>query len=468
MKTQLDHLKSLHFIGIGGSGMAPLAAVLAMRGYNVSGSDLKASDGTKKLEHLCRIFTHHDESHIEKVDAIVISSAIKEDNIELIAAKKKHLPIFHRSDVLAYLIERSKTAIAVCGTHGKTTTTGLLGFGLEKIGKSPLILLGGIYEEKSENLVKNPISELLVAEADESDGSFLKYRPDIIVLTNIEEDHLDHFGDLANIEKTFSTACENISKNGYLIYCYDDPLCRQIANKINCQKISFGLASKADVSCYHISYENTFTFAQIKYKNQVFSFKLPFFGKHNILNLMASLAAMSLFDPFVFNQNDLFISFKGIKKRQSFLFEDENKIIIDDYAHNPKKIASLLSSIKDRWKDKQIVAVFEPHRYSRVNLLMDLFVQAFDCADLILSLPVFSAGEMMPKKDPLEELYLKLEQKLSKKIFRIKDARQAYDIIESASLKKPFVVVFMGAGLSSQRALDLVEIYENQPKEKLT
>lgn len=288
----LDTVKNVHFVGIGGAGMSALAHVLIKRGYHVSGSDAKPGPmATKLAEEGALVFIGHNACQIERAEAVVVSTAIHDDNPEVLEAKRRRVPIIHRSDVLAYLMNKHK-GIAVAGAHGKTTTSSMLSLITCDGGLDPTVVVGGVVNNLGSNAV-NGHSDYVVAEADESDGSFLKFRPYIAVVTNIENDHMDHYGNEENIQKAFQQFVDQTKKDGKAVLCYDNAKVRQVGSKTPTEVISYGIDSKdADYRAENIVYSPDGTHFDILLHNEVIGHgHLVVPGRHNVLNALGAIAA---------------------------------------------------------------------------------------------------------------------------------------------------------------------------------
>ena len=386
-------IKNVHFVGIGGIGMSGIAEVLHHMGYIVSGSDIKSSPTTEKLSHLgIKIFIGHKNENVTNANVLVVSSAINKHNPEIIEAQNTRIPIIHRSEMLAELM-RMKYGIIVTGTHGKTTTTSILAQALFSAGLDPTAVIGGKLNSFDSN-AKMGKSDLFVAEADESDGSFLRLNPTIAVITNIDRDHLDYYGSLDEIVKAFETFLDKIPFYGTACLCIDDPIVQLVMPKIRRKIITFGLRKDSDVTAEDIipnGFQTKYTPVIFGKKYKPVVLKMP--GLYNVSNSLASFAVAQALNLDLNLISDSISKFEGVLHRYSLVGEIDNTIIIDDYAHNPKKIETVLKGTKESFPKKQIIAIFQPHRYSRIKLQFDEFSKCFINADKLIVTPVFSAGE---------------------------------------------------------------------------
>ena len=391
--VDLDKIRNIHFIGIGGAGMSALAYVLIKRGYHVSGSDAKPGYmATKLAKEGALVFIGHAACQIERAEVVVISTAIHPDNPELVEAKRRQVPVIHRSDVLAYLMNKHK-GIAVAGAHGKTTTSSMLSCITYDCGMDPTIVVGGIVNNLGSN-ARNGESDYVVAEADESDGSFLKFNPYIAVVTNVEDDHLDHYGSEENIQKAFAQFVSQIKDQGCAVLCYDNAKVRTIGEHTDKRVISYGIDSRdADYRAENIVYGTDGTHFDVLYHNEAIGrAHLIVPGRHNVLNALGAIAASR---ELGLETKDILASlekFSGAKRR----FETKGKVdgvwVVDDYAHHPTEIEATLKAARQT-SPKRLVVVFQHHRYTRTQLLLDEFAVAFRDADQLIVTDIYAASE---------------------------------------------------------------------------
>jgi UDP-N-acetylmuramate--alanine ligase len=389
----LDTVKNVHFVGIGGAGMSALAHVLIKRGYHVSGSDAKPGPmATKLAEEGALVFIGHNACQIERAEAVVVSTAIHDDNPEVVEAKRRRVPIIHRSDVLAYLMNKHR-GIAVAGAHGKTTTSSMLSLITCDGGLDPTVVVGGVVNNLGSNAV-NGHSDYVVAEADESDGSFLKSHPYLAVVTNIENDHLDHYGSEENIQKAFQQFVDQTKKDGKAILCYDNAKVRQVGEKTPTEVISYGIDCKdADYRAENIVYSPDGTHYDILFHNEVIGHgHLVVPGRHNVLNSLGAIAAARVLGIDLKSILDSLEKFRGAKRR----FDTKGKVggvwVVDDYAHHPTEIQVTLEAARQT-QPKRLIAVFQPHRYTRTKLLRDQFAVAFKKCDELIVTDIYAASE---------------------------------------------------------------------------
>ncbi len=391
----------IHFIGIGGIGMSGIAEVLNELGYQVSGSDITENNNTKRLIKLgVEIKIGHKPSNIENARIVVISTAISSQNIELIEAKNKKIPIVHRAEMLCELM-RLKWSIAIAGTHGKTTTTSLVASILEGADFDPTVINGGIINNWKSN-AKLGKGEWMVVEADESDGSFSKLTPTVAVITNIDSEHLDYHGNFKNLQKAFNDFISSIPFYGFKVLCIDHPVVQKLIplNKDR-RLLTYGLSANADVKAVNLKYLDELTTFDLILSDKIVkntdtwkNINLPMQGQHNVLNCLASITVAIEMGIEENQIREALKNFKGIKRRFENKGVSKSGIkIIDDYGHHPVEINYALSSGRILAKKNKLIAIFQPHRFSRLRDLFNDFCSCFNNADYVFILDVYSAGE---------------------------------------------------------------------------
>ena len=399
MLKRPENLGVIHFIGIGGIGMSGIAEILVQSGYLVQGSDIKASNNTKRLEKLgIEVFIGQRKSNILNAKIIVVSTAISKKNIELVEAKKIFLPIVHRAEMLGELM-RLKQSIAIAGTHGKTTTTSLIAKMIEENGMDPTIINGGIISSLDSN-ARMGKGDWMVVEADESDGSFTKLNPTAAVITNIDLEHLDFHKNEKNLELAFFNFLSSIPFYGFICLCTDHPRVQKLISKLEDKKvITYGLSANADVRATNIIYNNNkmnFTLSiSNRRKLEISSYEIEFsmIGIHNIQNALATIATgIELKIPIEKIKNTL-KTFTGVQRRFQNVGNFKNTIIIDDYGHHPVEINAALAAARLLAPKSKIISIFQPHRYSRIKDLFNDFCSCFNDADYVFLLDVYPAGE---------------------------------------------------------------------------
>ena len=403
-KTQYNiptmrRIQNIHFIGIGGVGMCGIAEVMHNQGYQVTGSDLARSTTTNRLQELgIGIVIGHAEENVYDAHVIVVSTAINEENPEIIWAKANRLPIVRRAEMLAELM-RYRHGIAIAGTHGKTTTTSLMASVLAATGEAPTFVIGGRLTSAGTNAQLGS-SEYLVAEADESDASFLHLQPQTVIVTNIDEDHMDTYqGDFELVKKTFVEFIHNLPFYGLAVLCVDDANVREILPQINRPILTYGIENKADFYATDIVQSGRFCeFLVHRPMHEALKIRLPMPGKHNILNALSTIAvATDLGVESTAIQAGL-MGFEGVGRRfqeqEPLTLKDGEKIMfIDDYGHHPREVAATIKAIREGWPEQRLVMVYQPHRYTRTRDLYEDFAQVLSQVDVLLLLEVYAAGE---------------------------------------------------------------------------
>lgn len=373
--------------------MSGIAEVLINQGYDVTGSDMKRTPVTDHLEGLgATIRFRHLAANVERSQVVVASSAIQPDNVEVMAAREKMIPVIPRAEMLAELM-RMKHGIAIAGTHGKTTTTSLVATVLAGGRLDPTVVIGGRLKSFSGH-AKLGQSEFLVAEADESDGSFLKLSPTITVVTTLDEEHLDYYKTLDNLKSAFLTFINKVPFYGASILCLDDPNIQSLIPKMEKRYITYGLTSQADYTARNISVEGLKTAFTVHYRGRVLGrVHSGTLGRHNVLNTLAAVAVgleLNLDFPTV---AETLKEFSGVQRRFEVIHQSESLVVMDDYAHHPAEIMATLKTAREVWPDRRLIAVFQPHRYTRTHLLLEKFFSAFNEADHLIVMDIYPAGE---------------------------------------------------------------------------
>lgn len=392
----VDHvyskLKHIHMVGIGGTGMNGIAEVLLNLGYKVSGSDLQQNEATQRLRKLgAKIWKGHKPEHIHGADVVVISSAIKKDNVEVEEAKRLKIPLIPRAEMLAELM-RLKMGIAVAGSHGKTSTTSMIGQVLEQAGLDPTIIVGGRLNTVGAH-GKLGEGSFIVAEADESDRSFLYLSPFIAVLTNLDEEHLDQYKTVEEIKKTFVSFANKVPFYSPVILCLDDPNLQSLIPSLERRIITYGFSAQADIYAQEQTFKDFSSTSTIYWKGEKLgTLRLNVPGIHSIYNAMAAVAVGLDIDIPISTILRGLESYQGIGRRFELKKTINNIMIIEDYAHHPTEIKATLDAAKKGWSRRTLV-VFQPHRYSRLFQLMKKFATSFNQADSLIITEIYPAGE---------------------------------------------------------------------------
>ncbi|WP_025324299.1 UDP-N-acetylmuramate--L-alanine ligase [Deferrisoma camini] len=389
-----DH--RIHFVGIGGIGMSGIAEVLLNLGYPVSGSDLRDTPITRRLAGLgARIHQGHAAEHVGDATVVVTSSAVGPDNPEVVEAHRRGVPVIPRAEMLAELM-RMKYAVAVAGAHGKTTTTSMVGAVLSEAGLDPTVVVGGRLRGVGTNAVLGR-GEFLVAEADESDGSFLTLVPTVAVITNIDREHMNHYGSEQALEQAFVDFANKVPFYGAVVLCLDDPRVQEVLPAVRKRVIAYGLSAQAEVRARDVSTTGARTRFEVVVRGAaVGRVDLAVPGVHNVRNALAAVAVADELgvDPGLACR--ALCAFEGVERRSQVVGEAGGVIVVDDYGHHPTEIQAVLAALKEAY-GRRVVAVFQPHRYSRTADLMDRFATCFYDADTVLVTDIYPAGE-----DPVE------------------------------------------------------------------
>lgn len=401
--SSMRRVKRLHFIGIGGAGMCGIAEVLLNQGYAVSGSDVAGSPTTARLEKLgATVFIGHQASHIAGADVVVVSSAIFPANPELVAAKEQHIPILARAQMLAELM-RTRYGIAVAGSHGKTTVTSLIAHIFTQAGQDPTFVIGGRLNSANSH-AKLGESHYFIAEADESDASFLHLFPTIAVVTNISADHLGTYGgDFNQLKKTFVRFTQNLPFYGLAVLCIDNAAVCEVRDQVSCPYITYGFDPSAHVRAEKYKQVGPSSEFIVHYnlptsgKSGAFPINIPLPGRHNAENVLAA-AAVALEEGLAPEAiQKALANFSGVARRfhvdQCVLDKEKTVTLIDDYGHHPHEILSTIQAVREGWPDTRLVMLFQPHRYTRTRDCFDEFVQVLSQVDVLLMLPVYPASE---------------------------------------------------------------------------
>ena len=385
-------VRHVHFIGVGGIGMSGIAEILRSLDFGVSGSDLKESDVTRRLSELgVHIDIGHREGNVRDADVVVISSAVRPDNPEILEARRRQTPVIQRAEMLAELM-RLKHGVAIAGSHGKTTTTSLVATVLRAAGLDPTVVVGGKVNALGSN-ARLGHGDILVAEADESDGSFLRLTPTIAVVTNIDPEHLDHYGTHEALKDAFVTFVEMVPFYGLGVLCLDHPHVQAILPRIQRRHVTYGLSAQADYRAVHTTFHGLEThFTAYRRHDRLGDFVVKMPGAHNVLNTLAAIAvADELEVPLDVVRNAL-ASFGGVQRRFTIVGEVNGITLVDDYGHHPAEIEATLEAAR-RGFDRRVVVAFQPHRYTRTAALRDEFARAFNRADVVLITEIYAAGE---------------------------------------------------------------------------
>jgi UDP-N-acetylmuramate--alanine ligase len=458
---KLPHkLGPVHFVGIGGIGMSGIAEVLANLGYEVRGSDVADSANVKRLrERGIAVAIGHDGKNVEGAEVVVVSSAIKRDNPELVAARAKRLPVVRRAEMLAELM-RLKSSVAVAGTHGKTTTTSLIASLLDAGGFDPTVINGGIINAYGTN-ARLGAGAWMVVEADESDGTFLKLPANVAVVTNIDPEHLDHFGDFDAVKKAFHAFVENVPFYGFAVMCIDHPVVQDLVGRVEDRRIvTYGENPQADARLVDFSVDGEISRFGVLFRGrdgrkarEIGDLKLPMPGHHNALNATAAVAVARELGVAEEKIRNALANFGGVKRRFTRTGDWNGVTVFDDYAHHPVEIAAVLKAARASAKG-HVIAIVQPHRYTRLRDLFDQFCTCFNDADQVIVAPVYAAGEAAIAGFDRDSLVQGLRTRGHRQVTALEKPEELADLVRGMSRPGDYVI-FLGAGSITQWAYAL-------------
>tara|TARA_B100000029_G_scaffold244984_1_gene242117 strand:+ start:2209 stop:3603 length:1395 start_codon:yes stop_codon:yes gene_type:complete len=452
-------LNKIFFVGIGGSGMSGLAEVLLNLGYEVLGSDTTESSITERLQSLgIEILFDHKPENIKGVDMLVKSTAIKDKNPELVSAMKQNIPILERAELLSSLMIM-KRGIAIAGTHGKTTTTSLLASIMTEAMLDPTFINGGVITSFATN-AKLGTGDYLIAEADESDKSFLKLQPSLEIITNIDSDHLLNYeNNFQNLEQAFIDFVKKLPFDGLLVACGDDPVIRKLASAFSRRTILYGFERENDYRIENYKNEGfSSEFSLVNDENQILDFKLNIPGRHNALNAAAAVIVSLEENISSINIQSALSKFSGINRRMEFLGKMDSTLVVDDYGHHPNEIRNTIETLRESFRDKEITMVFQPHRYSRTIDLYDDFVEVLSLVDQLLLLDIYPAGEKAIKDISSAKLLESIKKSGFSKARLCNSSLEALEVIRSDNFGHGGVLLIQGAGNISEISEELSSI----------
>jgi UDP-N-acetylmuramate--alanine ligase len=464
-RKEMRRIEHVHFVGIGGAGMSGIAEVLLHQGYRISGSDLKSGEVTRRLSGLgIRVFDGHRAEHVEGADVVVVSSAVALDNAEVNAARSTRIPIIRRAEMLAELM-RYRHGIAVAGTHGKTTTTSLVASIFYEAGLDPTFIIGGLLNRAASNAQLGQ-GQYMIAEADESDASFLHLQPMAVILTNVDRDHLVNFeGSFSKLQEAFLAFVHNLPFYGLLIACEDDPVVASMLPAVMRPVKTYGFSDKADYRILKWQQQGQLSHFEVarpdREPNLVVDLLLP--GRHNALNALAAIAVAceeGVEDEAI--RRGL-TQFSGVGRRFEVLGDcrvDQHQILlIDDYGHHPTEVRATIEAVRDGWPERRLVMVYQPHRYSRTAALFEEFVAALSEVDVLLISNVYAAGEEVVLGAEGQDLYLALQSRGIGSLIWLPDLEAASVTLESL-IQDGDVVLTQGAGDTAKLARSLADLWQ--------
>ncbi|MFB5191097.1 UDP-N-acetylmuramate--L-alanine ligase [Alicyclobacillus fastidiosus] len=435
----------VHFVGIGGYGMSAIARVMLDLGYQVSGSDVSRQELTDRLSARgANIFYGHDGGQVEGADIVVHSTAVKKDNVELLEAHARNIPVIHRSEMLARLME-DRVGVAVTGAHGKTTTTSMIAYMMERNNLDPTFVIGGVVSNIGDN-AKAGGGKFVVAEADESDGSFLHYRPAIAVVTNVEADHLEHYdGKFENLKNAYRTFIQQIPANGLAVLSADDVHLRELKSESHARVVTYGFSDDAFIQARNVQLLDRTSTSEVYVGGEfVGRLLLSLPGEHNVLNALAAVA-VGREAGLSFHQIAMALAeFHGAKRRFQVIAEANDVLVIDDYAHHPTEISATIAAAKAT--GRRIVAVFQPQRYTRTYFLFDAFARSFSQADEVIISEIYSpAGEQQIEGVTAERLAAEIRKQSNPRTQYLSTQDEIFAYLRS-SIRPGDLILTMGAG----------------------
>ena len=448
--TEMRRVQCIHFVGIGGAGMGGIAEVLLNEGYQITGSDIGENQVVKRLTKLgAKIYIGHQASNVDGASVIVVSTAIDANNPELKAAKENRIPVVRRAEMLAELM-RFRHGIAIAGTHGKTTTTSLIASIFAEGQLDPTFVIGGLLNSAGTN-ARLGSSRYLVAEADESDASFLHLQPMVAVITNIDEDHMETYqGDFEKLKDTYIEFLHNLPFYGLAVVCIDNPVVRELLPRISRQVITYGFSLDADVRAVNYHQDGRISYFTVEVDGeQPFDMNVNLPGQHNVLNALAGVAVAK--DEGVDNESiaKALSEFAGIGRRFEQLSNLSTSagemVLVDDYGHHPSEVKATIIAMKNGWPNKRLVMVFQPHRYSRTRDLFEDFVEVLSEVDCLFLLDVYSAGETPIATADSKSLARSIRQRGQVEPIYISDVNKLPELL-ATQLQDNDMVITQGAG----------------------
>jgi UDP-N-acetylmuramate--alanine ligase len=445
----LGKTERIHFVGIGGISMSGLATIMHNLRFRVTGSDIQRSEITRRLEKMgIKVDYGHNERNVKDADVVVYSTAISKDNPELAEARRIDIPVIHRGEMLAELT-RLKIAICISGTHGKTTTTSMIGEVLQKGGLSPTTIVGGIIKGKSQAQLGK--GNYVVCEADESDKSFLKLFPAYSIITNIEHEHLDHYRDIEEIKDHFTYFATHVPFWGCAFLGADSPFNLEIQSRIPRRTVLYGLNKLAVLRAEKVRRSNFGSRFNVKYFDKsVGEFKVGLPGKHNVMNALAAIGIGIELDIETSNIQKALENFRGVRRRLEHHGDIKGAKIFDDYGHHPTEIAVTLETLREYFPKRRIISVFQPHRYTRTRYLYNEFAIAFLHADILVVTEIYPAHEI-PIPGVTGESLAKRISKEHKSVYSIVDFDDIIDFLRK-TIRRGDIIVIQGAGDINQLA----------------
>ena len=438
-------VNNIHFTGIGGIGMSGIAELLMNLGFNITGSDINYSQNVKRLEKIgIKISMNHNKNNIENADTVVYSSAIPFDNPEIIAAKNKSIPIIRRAEMLGELISLKKTSIAIGGTHGKTSTSSMIGMVLEESGYDPTLVVGGLVSNLNTN-VKLGSGDIIIVEADEFDRSFLALKPTIAVITNLEMEHTDCYRNLDDLKNAFLQFCHSVPFYGQVILCADSESLMSIKDKIKKPLVTYGLSENADFCAKNIIYnKNKSEYTLFHKQKNIGKIQIQVPGKHNVLNSLAAIALGIEIDLPIKKLKNGINNYRGVRRRFELKKNKHGVILVDDYAHHPTEVLATINAAKSGW-NKKILSVFQPHLFTRTKDFFKEFAKSLFTSDKIIITDIYPAREKPIKGVTSKLIINELKYLGHNKTYYLDDLEKLNQLLDNL-LTPNDMIITMGAG----------------------
>ena len=445
----------IHFVGIGGIGMSGIAEITHSLGYIVQGSDKTNSQNTDRLTRLgIKVIIGHDASNVDNANVVVYSSAIKQNNPELIQAKKLRIPCLTRAEMLSQIV-RFKKSVVVAGSHGKTTVTSLCASVLEMASFHPTVVNGGIIHSYNSN-AKLGTGDWAVIESDESDGSFTQFFPTVGIITNIDKEHMTHYGNFENLKNAFKTFLYNTPFFGAGVVCVDDPnICDIVKDMTDRKIITYSISQDSMFKATNIRKSANGSVSDVLHFDEIITdVSIPLLGDHNIRNSLSVIAMANELGIDINTVKSTLSSYTGVNRRFTIVGKIYNTLVVDDYAHHPTEIKSLLNSARQKVSGK-IILIHQPHRFTRLNTLFNEFCNCFDMADTIIITPVYKADDIETAPITADNLYEELTKK-NDNVFFANDRQEIQQLLLNMTFAKDDIILFSGAGSISKWAHDIV------------
>ncbi|MDR0454536.1 MAG: UDP-N-acetylmuramate--L-alanine ligase [Deferribacteraceae bacterium] len=445
MTNALGFLKKLHFVGIGGIGMSGIAEILHNMDFEVTGSDVAVNSNIERLRGMgIKVYEGHSAENVTDADVLIYSSAVSSDNPELVRAKESYIPVIPRGEMLAELM-RMKYAVAVSGSHGKTTTTSIISEILKGAGYDPTTIIGGRLNSDNNNASLGK-HNIMVAESDESDRSFLLLYPSVAVITNIDKEHMESYADIDDVKDCFVKFANKVPFYGLNVVCLDDSEVSDIIPRLEKRILTYGLSAQADTKALNVEKNGFSVSFDVEHKGIAMGrVKINLPGDHIILNSLAAIAvALEMRVPFT-TVADILERFEGVQRRMSVRYKSDTTMVIDDYGHHPTEIAATLKALHDATPGHKICAIFQPHRYTRTKSLMSEFTKCFFYADHLFVTDIYAASEQPIEGIKTEVLVREINKHGFKDAVHIKDMKEIYPVLEGIGFEQS-IIITLGAG----------------------